>query len=580
MSKDEESESVMSRNQSAKENEMAEEKDAPRRISRKDFVKGAAALAGAGALVSCGPAATPAPAETPEPCPTCPPAAECTPCAVPGVPETWDEEADVVIVGYGGAGAVAAVTAHDAGAKVLLLEKAPQGKEGGNTRVSGNVWFCPTNVDDAVKYLTAMGGGMGFPIPADMIQAWAEKMVDNDNWVTSIGGEVLTREPVSEPEFPDLPGSACFPGYHYVGPAPSTYTTEGGPLWRLLKDNVAKRGIEVWQDSPAKELVQDGVTKEILGVVAEKEGNKAYIKAKKAVLLCCGGFENNQEMIQDYLHWQCGYPKGTPYNTGDGIKMAMAVGADLWHMDNVAGPDFNFKPPEWDFAFGYRIGPGAAGWIVVGKDNKRFVDDKVATKHGKVLIHDTYVECPEPLPMHMIFDETTRLAGPLYANKPPSTPPGGNSWFSSVEQYEWSSDSSKEIAAGWITKADTIGELAAKIARDPDALEETVNKYNEYCAAGEDPDYGTPKEKLVPIETPPFYAMEMVPTFTNTQGGPRHDKNAQVLDTEGKPIPRLYAAGELGSIYSHCYQGGGNNAESIAFGRIAGENAAAEEPWA
>ena len=84
---------------------------------------------------------------------------------------------------------------------------------------------------------------------------------------------------------------------------------------------------------------------------------------------------------------------------------------------------------------------------------------------------------------------------------------------------------------------------------------------------------------MKPIIKPPFYAMEMVPGVLNTQGGPRRNKNAEIVDPEGRPIPRLYGAGELGSMYSYCYNGGGNLGEAIAFGRIAGENAAALSAW-
>jgi predicted oxidoreductase len=84
---------------------------------------------------------------------------------------------------------------------------------------------------------------------------------------------------------------------------------------------------------------------------------------------------------------------------------------------------------------------------------------------------------------------------------------------------------------------------------------------------------------MAPIKNPPYYAMELAPAFVNTLGGPRHNHHAQVLDTNKKPIPRLYSAGELGSIFSYHYQGAGNFGECIAFGRIAGEHAAAEKPW-
>ena len=136
-----------------------------------------------------------------------------------------------------------------------------------------------------------------------------------------------------------------------------------------------------------------------------------------------------------------------------------------------------------------------------------------------------------------------------------------------------------EIEKGWIVKADTLRELASKIGKNPDMLEKTVSTWNKSCADKNDTEFGRDPKKVAPIQTPPFYAAEFVPAFTNTQGGPRRNSNAQVLDTSRKPIPRLYSGGELGAIYSWGYQGGGNILECIVFGHIAGERAALEKPW-
>ena len=107
--------------------------------------------------------------------------------------------------------------------------------------------------------------------------------------------------------------------------------------------------------------------------------------------------------------------------------------------------------------------------------------------------------------------------------------------------------------------------------------ENTIRRYNEYCKVGKDADFGRSKEDLRVLE-PPFHAIRLWPAFVNTQGGPRRDKESRVLDPEGHPIPRLYAAGELGSIWGYLYQGACNITEALVFGRIAGENAAAEKP--
>ena len=114
---------------------------------------------------------------------------------------------------------------------------------------------------------------------------------------------------------------------------------------------------------------------------------------------------------------------------------------------------------------------------------------------------------------------------------------------------------------------------------DPAALAATVRNYNGYCAAGEDPEFGRFKDWLVPLETPPYYATELCEPIINTQGGPKHDARAQVLDKNDQPIPRLYAAGELGSFFFPLYESASNIPEALAFGRIAGAHAAALTPW-
>jgi predicted oxidoreductase len=114
---------------------------------------------------------------------------------------------------------------------------------------------------------------------------------------------------------------------------------------------------------------------------------------------------------------------------------------------------------------------------------------------------------------------------------------------------------------------------------DPGILQKTIEKYNEYCSLHDDPDFHRAKETLKPLAKPPYYAVELWPRMVNTMGGPRRDHKARVLSMNGAPVPRLYSAGELGSLWGHLYCGGGNVGEALAVGRIAGANAAAEKPW-
>ena len=158
-------------------------------------------------------------------------------------------------------------------------------------------------------------------------------------------------------------------------------------------------------------------------------------------------------------------------------------------------------------------------------------------------------------------------------------------------------DNSAEIEKGVIVKAATIRELAEKIKVPADQLEATVKKWNADIKAGKDTEFGRilkrdPKGKTAfagreaPIvseplaEEGPFYATALYPTMLNTQGGPKKNVRGQVMDPNDRPIPRLYAAGELGSMWGSIYQGATNNAECIVFGRIAGREAAKEKAWA
>ena len=492
------------------------------------------------------------------------------------MPHQQEMEADVVVVGFGGAGATAAITAHDRGASVLILEKQSSG--GGNTRVSGGTFFVPKSVEAipfAVKYVEALSCGA---TEREIIQTFVERAFEIKDWIQELGGEVAFVPPYSEVFYPRPPEGAAFlnlPGAEHT----AKLSVKGSPtepradrLWKFLSSNVERRGIPVLTGTAAKELVtgDDGA---VTGVVAERAGEKVLIKAKRAVVLACGGFEYNDAMKEAFLLCKPFYAAGNPGNTGDGIVMAQKVGAALWHMKTVAGY-LGFKPPEYQAAF--PICYWGAGFIHVNRQGNRFSDETAREYHDRwrdAAEVDSREITTQPgfpnIPAYGIFDEVTRCKGPLYRA---SNPSGHN------RDYRWSPDNFQEIANGWIVKADTIGELAKKLSIDESSLEKTVARYNGHCKLGKDADFGRSRDSLEAIETPPFYAIELWPCMLNTQGGPRRDKGARVLNHDGKPIRRLYAAGELGSIWGFLYNAGGNISECLAFGRIAGENAAMEKP--
>ncbi|HWD56663.1 MAG TPA: FAD-binding protein [Stellaceae bacterium] len=486
------------------------------------------------------------------------------------MPEQWDVEADVVIVGFGAAGVAAAVTAHELGAKVVILEKAPEGEHGGNTRVAGQGYLNTADAAEAAAYLTALCGP--FTVPETMIRVWADEMGRNNDWLAGLGGDPQEHQhPPVGIEFPDLPGAGCVHKFHDGPTYGYSYT------WQRFESLVRARPIETLYETPGKWLIQNDTGKEILGVRAQRGEKTLAVKARRGVVLTCGGFENNQEMIRNYLPGipYC-YTSGSPYNEGDGITMAMAVGADLWHMNNYAGPSMALKVPEIRTSFSMqalhysKVLPG--GMIVVGPDGRRFADEKFKTRHGKVPVNGRWLPMATPCPMFMICDHATFAAGPLYDAHP------SHGWTQIVERYDWSADNSAEIAKGWVKRADSIAALSASVGLDPAALEASVARWNRHCDAGQDGDFGR-KLMLTAIGEGPYYAVELSPSMLNTQGGPRRNERAQIVRPDGSPIPRLYSAGELGSIYSYLYQGTGNIGECLAFGRISGRNAAAETPW-
>ncbi len=406
-----------------------------------------------------------------------------------------------------------------------------------------------------------------------MVQVWAEEMGKNNAWLAGVGGDPQEHQhPPVGIEFPDLPGADCVHKFH-DGPTYGYSNT-----WKLFARLVRERPIPVLYDTPGKELIQHDISKEILGIRAQHRGKPINVKARKAVVLTCGGFENNQDMIRNYLPGvpYC-YTSGTPYNEGDGITMAMSVGADLWHMNNFAGPSMALKVPEVRTTFSMQALhyskeiPG--GMIVVGPDAKRLTDEKYKTRHGKIPVNGTWLPLSTPCPMFLIFDHTLFSAGPLYDKNP------SHGWTQIIERYDWSANNSVELAKGWIKTADNLAGLASAVGLDPAALVATVNRWNHFCTVGHDGDFGR-SLMMAPIVNAPFYAVELSPSMLNTQGGPRRNEKAQIVRPNGTPIPRLYSSGELGSIYSYLYQGIGNIGECLAFGRVSGRNPAAETAWA
>lgn len=473
----------------------------------------------------------------------------------------WDGEYDVVVVGFGGAGAVSARYAADAGANVLLVEKAPEGHEGGNTRVCGQY---VGNGDDFDRLMTYYHGLFGeYEIDEKVLETYVRGITQTKNVIVNEYGHpedsIFSKKNAQSTaatspdvaEYPELEGSDAIDIF--------TITEQGndGALWRLLRQAVIDRAenIDVWFESPGKHLIQDPVSKAIIGVQIEKQGTLVNIRAKNGVILTTGGFENNPQMVQDYLGLTNYVVAGSTYNTGDGIKMATEVGADLWHMETYEGAAYllggvSYPVDGIQGAGCYNValfGTGSA--IAVGDEGVRYLKEDTRCRHGHVNYNGDWVMPRRPDHTYLIFDQV-KYDEIAAANGIP-------------EEYQ-----------GKIVKANTLAELA-EVMEMP-KLEQSVSDFNHFAEIGNDMQYGRAPESMRAFSKKgPYYAFEFIADLLNTQGGPRRNANAEILDIEGNPIPHLYSAGELGGVIAHQYQGAGNMAECLTFGKIAGKNAAA-----
>lgn len=472
------------------------------------------------------------------------------------------ETVDVIICGYGGAGAAAAIEAADNGASVLLAEKVSEG--GGSTRESGGSVATVLNRDGAVEHYLAITEGR---TPRSVMEAYVDGLLGLEQWVADNGGE-FERLPMTRPPFPHrYEGSAYgkFPLSEAIGEririAEAGYTHGGTTLWRFLERNVAARSIAVRYDMAASRLmVENG---EVCGVEFRTGTETVSVNATHGVILSCGGFGCDTAMVRDAVAPGVAYFSPPGRNTGDGVRMAQEIGADLWHMSCVAA-GFGYQVPDLDSAWMCSI--PAFGFFMVDRDGRRFLDEPTIEHHAAnhaLVVREVRTGEFRRLPSFLIFDETTRLAGRI------ATAEAGFN-----RHIGWSEDNSEEVTKGWIRQGADFADLARQLGLPEQALVETGRRYNDACRNGDD-EMGRSADTLVPIETPPFYGIEVRPALFNTQGGPRRNEHGEVLSVDGSPIPGLFGAGELGSIWAALYPGAGNVSEAIVSGRIAGRRASA-----
>jgi succinate dehydrogenase/fumarate reductase flavoprotein subunit len=459
----------------------------------------------------------------------------------------------VVVVGYGAAGAAAAISAHDAGARVVVLEASPAG--GGNALHSGG-FLLDLPADRAVDQLDAYCFGR---TPREVLTAYAAGLHELPDWLSGLGATVTPfglppgRFPASFPAWPHFPAGRDMHYYHVTDDG----VRPGAALWAVLDSAVADRRISVRTSTVVDRLVL--VDGDVVGVVlADGEEIRA-----DSVVLTCGGFEADAGLAEAYLPLGPTYPVGHPWNDGAGLRMGQQAGAALWHMYGFFGW-FAVRVPEFPSPFA--IDFFAPGHVFLDDDGHRFTDEAGYEVHDRLRSLLSYLprnpNRPR-LPTWAVFDDATRLAGPL------------NGLLGTPNDYVWSADNSVEVERGWVASGTSPAELAAATGLDVDNLTESLDRYNRFAAQGRDEDFGREPETLVPLDLTRLYAVRTWPAVAGTTGGPAHDDRARVLRPDGSTVAGLYAAGAVSLVFGHLIDFGGGLTDAMVFGRVAGSHAAA-----
>ncbi len=505
--------------------------------------------------------------------------------------QPWAEVCDVIVVGCGYAGAMAAISAHDAGADTIVLEKMPD--PGGISICSAGGVRVAKDTTDALAYLTATNGGTA---EQSVLAALAHGMttVGDDVRRLAAVSDAVVSERAADANYP-LPGHQGFgfvtvddiPGFDPDAAYPQVRGSPAGArLYKVLQDNLASRGITPRLRTAARRLITDD-DGAVCGVSAEQDGFVRTFGARHGVVLACGGFEGSSDLQIQYWQAKPVFSAAFRGNTGDGIRMAQDLGADLWHMWHFHGSyGFRHVDPDYPFAIRTKRLPdwlpgqapsGGAGrddvrmpWILLDRNGRRFMNeyepylqDTGARPFDRF---DPFTQSYPAIPAWLIVDDDGLNQYPL----------GRPTYHERGIDFDWSTSNAAELASGILRQADDIPALARAIEIPEDRLSATIDDWNRACTAGEDATFGRPPPSMMTVRRPPFTYAAVWPVVSNTQGGPVHDAQQRIIDVYGQPIPHLYAAGELGSVFGHLYMSGGNIAECFVGGRIAGTAAAAE----
>lgn len=542
----------------------------------------------------------------------------------------WDLEADVVVLGSGGAAMTAAISAHDFGAEdVVILEKS--GMVGGTTAMSGGMLWIPNNhhqheagIEDSdeevVTYLDSLAPGALDP---ETLWAFMQNgpemlhyLADKTPVRLSAFADFPDYQPYSPGAKPDGGRSLDNEAFPFerlgkwatrVNPSKMAYPLRGSLMEAIrgtLDENtlaerergdyrglgqalagslfmaVLDRNIPVEFEKRARKLVKDGAR--VTGVLAEDANGRDFrVRARRGVVIATGGFEWNENLVKAFLRGPLTGPVSVPENEGDGLLMAIESGAQLGNMQNAfwmqsvleMKPQHRAAKPNYLLGSDERARPGA---ILVNRAGKRFVNEAANYNALGKSLHafDAGTHTYANLPYWLIIDQ--RYKDKYHAfNCAPGAP-----------------------TPSYMMQADTLEELAEKAGIDSVGLKATVARFNDMVRKGHDDDFNRgdntydnfymwgdidfdpPYRTLGVIDQGPFYAVKMEAGALGTAGGPKTNADAQVVDWDGNPIPGLYAAGNaMAAVLGEVYGGaGGTLGPGMTFGYIAGRHLGSHLP--
>lgn len=483
---------------------------------------------------------------------------------------------DVVVVGAGNAALCAAIAAKENGAEVIVLERGPVEKRGGNSFFTdGAIRVAYNNLEnirriipditdeeaekivmpeytqsDFYNDLMRVTEGNSDPVLANQLIA---KSYETLSWMNNHG---IKFELNYENQSFEQDGRR-----HFWGGLPIKTEDKGVGLIKRLFDRAEKIGIDIWYDSRAIELVTDN--KNITGIKIEQNEKLTTINTS-SVILACGSFEANKKMRSEHLgeEWESAIVRGTEYNTGDGITMALAVGAQKygeWNGCHSIGTDYNApkfgdfnKPGDIFKKSSFPLG------LLINNEGNRFVDE------GADFRNYTYAKYGREVlkqPGHSAFQLFDAQVRPMLR-----------------KEYN--------LEEATYYKADSLEELAELMSVDKEQFLKTITEFNAVVQEG---DYnptvkdgkGTveinpPKTNwALRIDQAPFYAYPVTCGITFAFGGLHVNPEGEVLNQEGRPIAGLFAAGEMvGGIFYKNYPGGSGLMSGAVFGKLAGTSAA------